>query len=1682
MKLKGRWLVKILAVALSLFMVMGSLTINEVKAAQADADGYNATSTLCGGTAGQVHWYCYDAVSEPRATLGVKLKIVPESGTKMLNYSHDEFGYYYDDGSDYGETRHYDDYTVCESLQFVDIASGITYIGTYAFAGFSTLKKIRIPASVNSIGANAIPSGASITIICEKGSYAETFATSNGNTIQYTDGSTGGGGGSVIPGVPDNLRIEQDGNTVKASWDAAANAEGYYVCYSKIGDTDKLAYTTNTSTQFFVNYGVQYQVYVYAVNGSNSSGYNTIKYILCLETPSNLTAVTTSSGTTLNWSAVTGAEQYIVKRNGTQITVTNATTAFDSTANSEGTNYSYEVYAIATTNDGNTVSSKAKACQSTAYTTKPAAPQISIRYPAGMVSIDWAAVDQASSYRVYRNDILIDTLLSSSITWYEDSAINNATEYTYQVTAVKDDVESSRSNSVKGMALVVKPTMIKVENNNNTFNISWNKADGATGYDIVWSNDSGVVTKSVAGGDNITASYSSSEVGSNPRDFCVRAKRDYNSGVIYSVLSDKINATDIISPTLQDVELKSNEVSLTWRAEAGAERYKVYECNSNNQTELIATIAATNVKLFRTYMANTEYKFYVVAEYSGGTLSQQSNAISAKYINSAKISGVELSANGASAVIRLNNGDGTEGVNGADGYEIRANGTVIGSITASDLTSKKRYITGNFECGIGYTFTAYAYYIKDGVRKYADASNTVTTAWIGTPQNVEAVTSAAGTIVRWNAATGATQYVVKINGNTSSTFSSDTAEYTDKTANVAGTKYQCEVIALYNLQQKTSVTVSSMYLNKATITNVDAKSNSTDVSWSSVAGAEQYIVYKNGGTEEYWSGTGTSFTDAAANVAGQMCSYSVEAVAYIGGIKFSSGKSSVATDLYVTKPQITEVNVASDKATIRWNASEGATKYNVYRTGTNYSIATVSECSYADNGYKSPATEYGYYVVPVVADNYNDIEINKAKSDTKSGMYIEAPANCKVETDSEKGTKITWNSVTGAEKYYIQKVGTSTTIQVGTATEFTIETDKDTSYGYSYYVIAEKNFNGQAISSSTLVSTIARLNTPVLTSAVTGENGTEVTWQPVSGAVYYRLLVDGVEQDEEIGTCTYLDENNRFPYVKHSYSVRAYISEEVKSEISNSKDTIKQLSKPIISSVTMVSGKAVVKWNAVAEATSYTVKYGTTEYNVGNNTTFSDPTSLAEGKQYSYYVTANGDDCDSVRSDVKILKTPVAISSATLKLATVEIKWTKPSYSFGKYIIERKAGSGEYTVIASNVASTATSYVDKSLKAGTTYSYRVRTDVSAAGRVKAVKISASPVVTTYNTSTGTVVKWTAVSGAKKYRLERRIGTGSYATISTGLTGTTYTDNVAKVAGTTYTYRVIVDGISIYGTSKLHTFVPTNTAKVTNAAKGILVSWTRVNCATGYIIYRKAGSGSYVRLATITKGTTLSYTDTTAKSGVLYTYYTRPFRNNSDGSISYAPGSKSVKTLFVAVPTVKAVSAGASGTTVIWNKVSGVNGYRIYRKIGSGKYALIKTVSSSVSSYLDKGAKTNGTAYTYCIVGYRAYSGVTYKSATAGYKTNIYLTAPVIKIAVNNGTGKVTTTWSRNTKATGYIFRYFIGSKYKDITITSNATLARAITSIKKGSVVKVYVRAYKTVSGVKYYSAWSAGKALKTTR
>ncbi|MBQ6163737.1 MAG: fibronectin type III domain-containing protein, partial [Clostridia bacterium] len=76
-------------------------------------------------------------------------------------------------------------------------------------------------------------------------------------------------------------------------------------------------------------------------------------------------------------------------------------------------------------------------------------------------------------------------------------------------------------------------------------------------------------------------------------------------------------------------------------------------------------------------------------------------------------------------------------------------------------------------------------------------------------------------------------------------------------------------------------------------------------------------------------------------------------------------------------------------------------------------------------------------------------------------------------------------------------------------------------------------------------------------------------------------------------------------------------------------------------------------------------------------------------------------------------------------------------------------------------------------------------------------------------------------------------------------------------------------------------------------------------------------------------------------------------------------------------------------------------------------------------------------------------------------------------------------WAKNEKATGYEIQYATNAGFtsaKTVTVSGASTLSKAIASLTKGSTYYVRVRAYKTVSSVKYYSAWSAAKSVKITK
>lgn len=189
-----------------------------------------------------------------------------------------------------------------------------------------------------------------------------------------------------------------------------------------------------------------------------------------------------------------------------------------------------------------------------------------------------------------------------------------------------------------------------------------------------------------------------------------------------------------------------------------------------------------------------------------------------------------------------------------------------------------------------------------------------------------------------------------------------------------------------------------------------------------------------------------------------------------------------------------------------------------------------------------------------------------------------------------------------------------------------------------------------------------------------------------------------------------------------------------------------------------------------------------------------------------------------------------------------------------------------------------------------------------------------------------------------------------------------------------------------------------------------------------------------------------------------------------------------KTTTINTPTI-----AADGITVKWTKNTTGSGYYIYRSDNGAAYKKVKTVTSNATvSWKDTSAKTNGNKYQYKIIAYKTVNGITCQSAYSSIKTIYFISKPVISSLTNSASLKMLIKWARNTKATGYEIQYSTSSGFsgaKSVTATGTAsTLSKTIASLIKGKTYYVRIRSYKTVSKVKYYSAWSATKSVKIVK
>lgn len=160
-------------------------------------------------------------------------------------------------------------------------------------------------------------------------------------------------------------------------------------------------------------------------------------------------------------------------------------------------------------------------------------------------------------------------------------------------------------------------------------------------------------------------------------------------------------------------------------------------------------------------------------------------------------------------------------------------------------------------------------------------------------------------------------------------------------------------------------------------------------------------------------------------------------------------------------------------------------------------------------------------------------------------------------------------------------------------------------------------------------------------------------------------------------------------------------------------------------------------------------------------------------------------------------------------------------------------------------------------------------------------------------------------------------------------------------------------------------------------------------------------------------------------------------------------------------------------------------YYVVTDNGSGKFSEERSDwynASGSTSFYTYHSLANGKKYSYKVYcSYTDSKGNTYES-TSPTKSYYYLTWTNLTYYKNTSAGAIKLTWKKNSKASGYQVKYVTGTTTKTVTISGSSNTSKTLTKLTKGKTYKINVRAYKTVSGKKYYSAWSNTKSVKVSK
>ena len=1256
-----------------------------------------------------------------------------------------------------------------------------------------------------------------------------------------------------------NVKAEVTASKVILSWSKASGVSGYQIQqYSKntwksVGTTAKTTYTVKKLTT-----GTTYK---FRVRAYKKSGKKTVygkasavvsAKPVCIAPTSFKASVLSPTSVKFTWKAVPAASGYkLQKYSGKKWVDVSKTTKTYLTLSklSTGVTVKYRVLAYKTVGK-KLVNGKASAVLSVTPNIKvPANVKVTAASPVS-ANISWSAVPGVSGYLIYKYDSSAKKWVYAAMTGGTRKTVekliptvNNQLRVRAYIKNGDKTIYGPNSNSVsfKTAAIEAPTSLVLKESNSTTATLSWNAVDGVTGYAVyLW---------------NSTA---------NKWDWAVTCST--NSCTVKNLPSN-------------------SDFTLAVRAYIKAENSKNYfSANSNSVSGHTSPAAVTNLKA-----VNLTDKSFTLS----WTASKDANIIE-RYEIYAQIT-------------RTNeNGDRITSFERIGSVPKETTTFDIEQLDDKALEQKTPYV---FRV-IGYSFYTKLNSAGKPVtnRLYSTATEAVITTALSNVTDFRAENPTGSSVtISWSVNTRAESYKLQMKKDGEKEWTDVDLAKCDKvdksTAVMAYTVKNLEPSTVYFFRvtaisgsitstATNEISVKTAPKSDAVLEKDTVKPTSITIKWNAMPGAEKYeIQWLQPGKD--WEVLGeTEKTTLTVNNLSQCTTYKFRMRSYFtsadGSKVYSEGFSNELSETTLLSPislgYRTDAGMTgSTSISLAWVANSRATSYKLfYKEGgkdsssewkaveaviTNKDNAKDNVCIYKFTGLK-PLTKYSFKGIAECG------EVKSNESDVVEGMTAPAKVSgVNASEISDTTAKITWKTVSGADKYVVEiKVGDKwLSSNTGDGAKY-LDVYSSGSSGYckvknleqftdySFRVTALHDTSSSLFSTKYITSDLSdEVKVQTKLSAVKDfkfvtatENSITVSWTINDKATEYVLKMGSSassvntvvtdKQNTKGTTCTVtvtgLTSSNKTVY----FTVAAKNGSNIGIESSTTGKTApKAISNLEVESTALNSAK--FKFTCASGADKYEVSYtdGTTKKTalLVNNTL----NGLDSGTKYTVQIRAcnevNGQKLYSEYSkEVEVstrLDAPTGVE-AKVDNKNVVVSWNASTgaESYNIYRDGEKAGTVS-----------TTSFTDSSVNPGQTYTYTVEavkgeftSEKSNGATVTTGIANVTNVTATEKSSSEVVLTWTEVEGAKYYKIfdgEKIIDTveNTSCTVS-GLTGnTSYTFEVQAFVNES------VSSAKVKSNTVKTKITPVDTSSITvsnRTADSVTLTWKKNVYNENYRIY------------------------------------------------------------------------------------------------------------------------------------------------------------------------------------------------------------------------------------------------------